>query len=484
MTDLEKKTLIELKELRRERSKTYDLGNGKKSLEVHTAPIHYFSPKGLGTNKEVDEYEDIEINFREESDKFVTDKSMVSVGMRTDKKLEKMVGLRYDYNHQFEFTPLSIKLDGVEKLVNDKKSKLSETKSLNKEDTFKIKHELNNEISFVNEASRVGFTNYVKVENKIESFESIEQIHLKGLHISNEKKNGEYIPDEYNRFIIVDENNEFKFAIPQPHYKDSNGESSQKISHELYEENDNIYYKKTLEYSLDNLLSTYPIYIDTSVTYYANSGDGYCKSSRSSNWTDARDDTLGSYSTSWSTYREVMCAQTGYYIFRGFFIFDTSGLPDDATIDSAILGIYGYQNGNSDVSAQKGTQADILSGSDLHNFSGNEYGHTSSWSTSAYNSITFNSTGKTDINKTGTTKICCREYTHDYLNSAPSSSNNNGCYFSGYTGTSRDPKLTITYTEVSAGDIDKVSNVDWDSISSVMGVAKASISKVMGVDAS
>jgi hypothetical protein len=139
----------------------------------------------------------------------------------------------------------------------------------------------------------------------------------------------------------------------------------------------------------------------------------------------------------------VTLVTTTYYIVRSFYFFDVSGLSGTATAVS--LNIRGITNAESDVSAQLGTQADPLTTADYDSFTGSSYGNTS-WST-GWNSITYNATGISDVNGqigSGTHKVCCREYTHDYSDSTPTGQNRNGCYFADSGGTDNDPYLDIT----------------------------------------
>ena len=51
----------ELVSLRKERSKTFDLGNGKKQFHAYCKPIHYENGGG---------WSEIEVSFRDDGDKF------------------------------------------------------------------------------------------------------------------------------------------------------------------------------------------------------------------------------------------------------------------------------------------------------------------------------------------------------------------------------------------------------------------------------
>ena len=197
--------------------------------------------------------------------------------------------------------------------------------------------------------------------------------------------------------------------------------------------------------------AVYPVFTDDSASYYSGAADGYV-SNDDNTWAGARGGATGygwnSTNLYFSSAHFALWIGEGEMadIARSFFYFDTSGLPDDCTIDAAVLKIYGYGYAESSVSAQKGTQADTLTTADYDSFTGSEYGHVT-WGIGAYNSIIFNAQGETDIDKTGTTKICTREYAHDYLNVMPGDDGFfNGCYYAEETGTDKDPYLEVTYT--------------------------------------
>jgi len=190
-------------------------------------------------------------------------------------------------------------------------------------------------------------------------------------------------------------------------------------------------------------------------TYYSSTSDGYVDSGTQSGFNAAHGadpgDTASDNDSSLSDAMTVSKSLSQYRIYRSFFYFDTSGIDDGATINSTDLKIYGYSNADSTVHAQKGTQGASLDTDDFQAFSGSSYGSTS-WATGSYNTITFNATGEGDIDKTGTTKVCCREAS-DYNDSDPGASKSNGCYYaddSGSNADNRDPYLDITYSTNSA----------------------------------
>ena len=118
------------------------------------------------------------------------------------------------------------------------------------------------------------------------------------------------------------------------------------------------------------------------------------------------------------------------------------------TVTAVTENIYGVTNGDSTVSTQKGTQGAALSKDDYDSFTGSEYGHTANWSTSGYNTLTYNAQGISDVNGlvgSGEHKSCLREYTHDYLNSSSGTNNyRNGGYYSDDTSGTKDPYLYVT----------------------------------------
>lgn len=140
---------------------------------------------------------------------------------------------------------------------------------------------------------------------------------------------------------------------------------------------------------------------------------------------------------------------------RSFFYFDTSAIHDDAVIDVVQFQLYGHGAADSSVDVREGTQADGgLTLGDYDAFTGLRFGWTS-WAVGAYNTITFNALGRSKIDKTGVTKLCCREYAHDAINIDPGNTlYANGCRYSDYSGTDYDPKLVVYYTAPTAYTID------------------------------
>lgn len=177
---------------------------------------------------------------------------------------------------------------------------------------------------------------------------------------------------------------------------------------------------------------------------YSDDKDGYVSNNTGATWSDIRNATTGNGVSSTAAFDGTIGLSAyyyGYIVRRAFFYFDTSFIQ--GTVSAASLFIKKYSTaGDSTVCAMKGTQAASLTTADFDSFTGSEYGHTAGWTT-GYNEIVFNSTGISDIDTSGITKVCAREYTHDYLDSDPGTTNvRNGLYYS-YYGTASDPYLEV-----------------------------------------
>jgi len=421
-----------------ERNKLFDLGDNTFRLECHCKPIHY-----LKNN----EWQDIKTEFREEQDKFISDTNKVAIEFKKN-NLYKYLTLRYDNNIQLSYSIVSIKLSGKEGL---KSNKFKDTiKPYHKEGSYHIK--FNGDISINADITDNGIKTWFQIDQVEDNIEIRQELHLKGIKVLNERKNNQYIKDEYGRFNFG--NDKPLFWINPPQGKDSEDQSIYDIRHLLIEEDNHLYYIKRCS-SPDLQLAYYPIFIDAS-TYYSGTNDGRVKrgSGDGENWSTVRGATAGTevFSTeSYSNYAVQTYVNTNYgggtEIDRSFFYFNTSDLPDNATIVTATLSLYGYSTAESTVCVQEGTQSDTLTTEDYDAFTGNEFGHTTSWTTSGYNNISFNDTGKGKINKTGTTKLCVREYPHDYSNVDPGATNCRcGMYYADQANSAYDPKLVITYS--------------------------------------
>ncbi len=210
----------------------------------------------------------------------------------------------------------------------------------------------------------------------------------------------------------------------------------------------------------------------TTIQIYSSTADGFI-------WADgsgARTATTGNGVNATSVtnlmgYLSVNYDSSFIRYYRAFFYFDTSTIPSGATINSVKL----YINCTAidqvpsipTISAQKGTQASTLTVDDWDNFSGNYYGYTAVSSTGLFY-INFNSTGISDLNLSGITKICLKEYDHDYLGGSVSNNDSIGIYGSYAEDTSNKPYLEIDYTPAATGTNMQINIGDaWKTVDSL-----------------
>lgn len=140
---------------------------------------------------------------------------------------------------------------------------------------------------------------------------------------------------------------------------------------------------------------------------------------------------------------------TTFKFYRGYLYLDTSSLTADADISDAILKVYvEWETGSPGVQIQDGTptypHSALEKGDyDYTHYSGNG-GRLYSLTEGQYNSITLTSPGEDWINQTGTTKFCIRALGD--VNDEISSSTHWVNFYSSEGGSTREPKLLITYT--------------------------------------
>ncbi len=210
-------------------------------------------------------------------------------------------------------------------------------------------------------------------------------------------------------------------------------------------------------------------------TIYADTDDLYVQKTDSSSWANARGDVSSSGSvysrTSPSNDFAVYNLYSGgrggntFYCRRSYFPFDLSG--ESGTLESATIQLYLDNLGSTGNSARVTlVQATALAGGLADH--GNCYvgigtsttlgteitSYVEVSTTAGYHTFTINADGLTAIQDeigSGTFTVCLMGDYYDHSNSAPSLGGNYTkikCYYADYTGTSRDPKLTLTYETV------------------------------------
>lgn len=153
-------------------------------------------------------------------------------------------------------------------------------------------------------------------------------------------------------------------------------------------------------------------------------------------------------------------------LIRSMFLFDTSSIDDGATIDDAILSLFGEATTADGLSisptmniftATPAANNNLVSG-DYDQFGTTDLSSDitiGSWSTVAYNDFSLNSTGLANIDVTGISKFGGRESTYDAPDVEPTIGNGFSgffCFFADETGTTKDPKLAGNFSLAAAGN--------------------------------
>lgn len=142
-----------------------------------------------------------------------------------------------------------------------------------------------------------------------------------------------------------------------------------------------------------------------------------------------------------------------YAVFESFFRFDTSSLGAGSTISSAVLSLYGKSDSSTTdfvIEVRASTYTSIATGTYVAgaSISGTiltSYNTSGGWTTSGYNTIGSITSPNSNVSKTGATKFqLTSERTR--TNTAPSGAEYVNAFPSSESGTSKDPKLVITYT--------------------------------------
>lgn len=212
----------------------------------------------------------------------------------------------------------------------------------------------------------------------------------------------------------------------------------------------------------------------TSTVYSVAGQDGHIQKDSSSNWLDARNAASGTSAFPTTTDHAQGC-QAQYFGGRGstwrckrsYFYFDTSSFSLSTNrATSATINIRGrsvYTSGDI-IGVKQATISNPLATSDFEKIAGwtgasdtdqesNVTKYTdevTTWSGSGYNTITLLPQAVSDINNFSKFQICFLNYDYDLKGVDPDGASDvsNGMYYTDYTGTSRDPYLSITYTVV------------------------------------
>ena len=179
---------------------------------------------------------------------------------------------------------------------------------------------------------------------------------------------------------------------------------------------------------------------------YADGGDASVYASNGSSWATARNALTGTVRT--GNYVQSTLSGATRFIERTFLTIDTSGLPDDAVISSAVLYVYitSVSNANSpSYRLYDSTHTDTIIAGDYDLMGTTEQSGTylTTPTASAFTSFTLNAAGLASINKTGYTKFAIREAAYDLGNVQPGGTN---FIQIADSNTANDPYLEVTYT--------------------------------------
>ncbi|MCC6381814.1 MAG: hypothetical protein IT304_04855, partial [Dehalococcoidia bacterium] len=185
------------------------------------------------------------------------------------------------------------------------------------------------------------------------------------------------------------------------------------------------------------------------LTVYSDAADGYLRSN-SGTWSVARAGTGGQLVD--GTRIQIGGSSTAYYVREAFVSFDTSSIPDAATITSVVLSLYGLADSSTFDTELRARSydwgatlefADWIPGANLTTYTLLATYPTSAWSITGYNDFSENgSSFRSAINKIGTTPIVVHCHTLESA-SAPSIPEHVEAQPSEAAGTTQDPKLVV-----------------------------------------
>jgi len=259
---------------------------------------------------------------------------------------------------------------------------------------------------------------------------------------------------------------QFKCALPLGEAYELNNQSArQKLTYRIIHLNGSTYLLSGLKVSYLNAM-TFPVVIDPTLSVNSHHNDGFISSS-STSYNTAWGATSGTIDSS-STYLTIGQKKAGfpistYYINRGFVLFNTTALPSNAYLDSAILSLYkkdDYSTTDFAITIQNGQPTyphnPLQTGDyDKGHYSGDGGSLNTAYFVNGRNNITVTELGW--INETGWTKFCLRS-NRDISGTTPTGNEYVNVYSTDAPLQSYVPKLIITYRNQSkiknTGDTD------------------------------
>jgi hypothetical protein len=244
---------------------------------------------------------------------------------------------------------------------------------------------------------------------------------------------------------------QFKCALPLGDAYERNNESvRQKLTYRIIHYNGNTFLLSGLKLS-DVIGMVFPVVVDPTLTIYTSSNDGYIYTSNPNYYT-GRNASTGTVASSASTlYIGQRKFGSTYFQYRGFVLFNTTALPSNSYVDTAVVSLYknsDYSTTDFSLTIQNGQPTYLHNPLQSTDYNKNDYsGNGGSFNTSGfgtgYNSINLNSDGRGWLNKTGWTKLCLRS--NKDINGTAPSGNEFVIVYANEQGSGYQPKLVITY---------------------------------------
>lgn len=368
---------------------------------------------------------------------FLRDKGIVSVGTKKADDGYKLFGLRPDENQngseQFEISIESVELNGKRKSINLKEKDRIEVNQITT--TF-------GDLIYAQRA-RQRFRLMVLADNTTDDFKIVFRLHMTGL-------TPVYRAD-LDEWWIYNEKGQFRFRLGRPYLIDPatmnplDGIFTPLVQHSLAEvsPSEYLYTKEPTEaFGKVDLPNSFLVDVDT---VYSSTADGRVQYTSIADWATVHDAVTGNFARTSDTASTMGVVKvTNYDIYRFFYYYSLSGLS--GTVTAASENFYcSAITGSPDGSSQQGTQADTLTTADYDAFSDSSFGNVA-FVINQYNAINYNAGGISAVESTlgSTFKTALRNYTYDYLNSAPASNNFATLRFADYADTTYDPYLSIT----------------------------------------
>ena len=476
----------ELTKLRGYTSRTFDNGDGSRTAEIHTGHIHYKDYQG--------DFQPVNFTLEDKGTYWQMVKANHKLYIAKDFDAPQL--LRYDNkyegaNHTLYFEPHS--LQWVHKTTHDRvliKAAQSVTGTIITSITgYSVVYEnaFGNNVDFVIEGRRHGFRKYVRFNTKPTlsppSADYIPVLLMKyegtGLTVKAKDSVLNWDNDSYYEseegFELSEVNPQLKTFIGKSYIEDAD-EKRQKVKLFWERRNTVLWQAKVLPKDFLNN-ATYPVTADAPF-YAIEAGDGaVLVEDTGENWNTVHDRATGTGAGAAGPKSNIIVKDDtsgtgGVNIFRCFVPFDTSGLPDAATITATTLGIYVdfASAGDDDAEAyiavvetfQAATNALVVGdyedcgsengvGGEAKNPNieeGSDQITISGISAPEWVTFTFNATGRSWVSKTGDTKIGLREG-HDLDETKPIAvdTTNRIRFLAAETAdTTSDPVLTVTYT--------------------------------------